>query len=226
MNGPRDRQHPHPIRVLIVEDHPVVAEGLKALLEDYADLAVVGTAASVAGTGPALRDACPDVAVVDFHLPDGTGADAAERIRARCSTTAIVFLTADASDERLLEAIEAGASSYLLKSVSGAAIVESIRATAAGETLIPAGTIATALAQRRKLARERARRAEMLASLTPREREILGLMIDGTDNRTVARQLHISYATVRTHVRSILAKLNARSQLDAVAKAQQLGFGG
>jgi DNA-binding NarL/FixJ family response regulator len=222
MNGPRERQLP--IQVLIVEDHPVVAEGLKALLEDYADLAVIGTAASVADTIPALGAACPDVAVVDFHLPDGTGADAAERIRAHCHTTAIVFLTADAGDERLLEAIEAGASSYLLKSVSGAAIVEAIRASAAGETLIPAGTIATALAERRKIARERARRAELLASLTPREKEILTLMIDGTDNRTIAERLHISYATVRTHVRSILGKLHAHSQLDAVAKAQQSGF--
>ncbi len=224
MNGPRERQGP--IQVLIVEDHPVVAEGLRALLDDYADLAVAGTAASVADTIRALGDACPDVAVVDFHLPDGTGADAAERIRARCPATAIVFLTADASDERLLEAIEAGASGYLLKSVSGAAIIEAIRATAAGETLIPAGTIATALAERRKIAREQARRAELLASLTPREREILALMIEGTDNRAVAAQLHISYATVRTHVRSILGKLDARSQLDAVAKAQQLGFDG
>jgi DNA-binding NarL/FixJ family response regulator len=227
MSGPLERQGvADPVQVLIVEDHPVVAEGLKALLEDYADLGVVGTAASVADTIPALGEACPDVAVVDFHLPDGTGADAAERIRARCPATAIVFLTADASDERLLEAIEAGASGYLLKSVSGAAIVEAIRAAAAGETLIPAGTIATALAERRKIARERARREELLASLTPREREILALMIEGTDNRAIAAQLHISYATVRTHVRSILGKLSAHSQLDAVAKAQQLGFSG
>jgi DNA-binding NarL/FixJ family response regulator len=224
MNGPHERDGA--IHVLIVEDHPVVAEGLKALLEDYADLSVVGSAGSVAETVPALSEACPDVAVVDFHLPDGTGADAAERIRARCPKTAIVFLTADASDERLLEAIEAGANSYLLKSVSGAAIIEAIRATAAGETLIPVGTIASALAERSKIARERARRAELLASLTPREKEILTLMIDGIDNRAVAERLHISYATVRTHVRSILGKLNARSQLDAVAKAQQLGFSG
>ena len=221
MSGPRERDGP--IRVLIVEDHPVVAEGLACLLRSYDDLAVIAIAASVADAIPALEGACPDVAVVDFHLPDGTGADAADRIRAQCQA-AIVFLTADDSDERLLQAIESGASGYLLKSVSGAEIVASIRAAAAGETLIPAGAIATALAERAKVAREQSRNEQLLASLTPREREILALMIDGADNRAVAEQLHISYATVRTHVRSILAKLDARSQLDAVTKAIQIGF--
>lgn len=222
MTGPGERDGP--IRVLIVEDHPVVAEGLACLLRSYDDLAVIATAASVADAVPALADACPDVAIVDFHLPDGTGADAAEQIRAHCRAAAIVFLTADDSDERLLQAIESGASSYLLKSVSGDEIVQAIRAAAAGETLIPAGAIATALAERAKIAREQSRSEQLLASLTPREREILALMIDGADNRAVAEQLHISYATVRTHVRSILAKLDARSQLDAVAKAIQIGF--
>jgi two-component system, NarL family, response regulator DevR len=211
-------------RVLIVEDHPIVAEGLECLLSSYRDLTVTSIAGSVADTEQAIADACPDVAVVDFHLPDGTGADAADRIRAHCCTTAIVFLTADDSDERLLQAIEAGASSYLLKSVSGDEIVQAIRAAAAGETLIPAGMIATALAERAKITREQSRNEQLLASLTPREREILALMIEGADNRAVAEQLHISYATVRTHVRSILAKLDARSQLDAVTKAIQIGF--
>ncbi len=222
MNAPRDRDDP--IGVLIVEDHPIVAEGLRALLAGYADLTVGAVASSVADVTPATSDVCPDVAVIDFHLPDGTGADAAERIRAHCCTTAIVFFSADDSDERLLAAIEAGASSYVLKSASGEQIVQSIRAAAAGQNLIPAGTIATALTQRRQVARERSRQARVLASLTPREKEILALMIDGIDNRAVAELLHISYATVRTHVRSILCKLNARSQLDAVAKATQLGL--
>jgi RNA polymerase sigma factor (sigma-70 family) len=227
MNVRRERDGP--IRVLVVEDHTVVAEGLSALLEGYPDLTVAAIARSVAdvtGGGQHSRAStdCPDVAVVDFHLPDGTGADAADRIRARCRGTAIVFLSADDSDDRLLTAIEAGASSYLLKSASGEQIVESIRAAAAGRTLIPAGAIATALARRRTASRERSRQAQVLASLTPREKEILALMVDGMENRAIAELLHVSYATVRTHVRSILAKLGARSQLDAVAKATQLGI--
>ena len=212
------------IRVLIVEDHPVVAEGLSSLLEDYPGLSVVGTTASVAGTAAVIGELAPDVAVIDFHLPDGTGADAADRIRTRSPSTAIVFLSADDSDEGLLAAIESGASSYLLKSVTGKEIVDAIRSAAHGETLIPAGAIAGALTRERESARQHARRAELLAGLTAREQEILALMIQGADNRAIAERLSISYATVRTHVRSILAKLGARSQLEAVAKATQWGF--
>jgi DNA-binding NarL/FixJ family response regulator len=218
--------HATPIRVMIIEDHPVVAEGLSSLLTDYPDLEVVAGAMSVAEVSRALAAGSPDVAVVDFHLPDGTGADAADVIRARSGSTAIVFLSADDTDEPLLAAIEAGASNYLLKSSTGEEIVHSIRAAAAGETLIPAATIAAALARRREIDREQASQAQLLARLTPREKEILGLMIHGADNRAVAERLQISYATVRTHVRSILTKLDARSQLDAVAKAVQLGLRG
>ncbi|MGH3275176.1 MAG: response regulator [Streptosporangiaceae bacterium] len=210
--------------MLVVEDHPVVAEGLSSLLEDYADLTVAAIAGSVAEAITAAERVSFDVAVIDFHLPDGTGADAADGIRAGCHWAAIVFLSADDSDKRLLTAIEAGASSYLLKSASGEEIVESIHAAAAGRNLIPAGAIVSALAKGREVAREQSRQADLLGRLTPREKEVLALMTHGADNRAVADRLHISYATVRTHVRSILTKLGARSQLDAVARAAQLGF--
>lgn len=202
----------------------MVAEGLSSLLQDYDDLSLLGVAGSVAEVTAIVERSCADVAVIDYHLPDGTGTDAADVIRARCGSTAIVFLSADESDERLIEAIEAGASSYMVKSARGEDIVGSIRAAAAGQTAIPAGTIASALAARRESARQRAERDRLLGSLTPRERQILALMISGADNLAMAETLQISYATVRTHVRSILVKLGAHSQLDAVAKATQSGF--
>ncbi|MFI0816693.1 response regulator [Streptomyces sp. NPDC021098] len=211
-------------KVLIVEDHRVVAEGLWALLAEYGDLTVVGWADSVAETVPMAKELSPDVALVDFRLPDGTGADAAAGIRAHDPSCAIVILSADASDSALLAAVEAGACGYLLKSASGDEIASAIRSAAEGETLIPAGTLVEVLSRNRESARSTAEQTGRLESLTRREQEILTLMGQGLDNRAVAERLSISYATVRTHVRKILEKLEVRSQLEAVAKATEWGF--
>jgi two-component system, NarL family, response regulator DevR len=212
------------IKVLIVEDHRVVAEGLWALLAEYPGLTVVGWAESVAEVLPAAKELAPDVALIDFRLADGTGAEAAARIRGHAPATAIVFLSADTSDDALLAAVEAGACGYLLKSAGGDEIAGAIRSAAEGETLIPARTLVDVLARHRESTRVSAQQAERLESLTRREQEILALMSQGLDNRTVAERLSISYATVRTHVRSILEKLEVRSQLEAVAKASEWGF--
>jgi DNA-binding NarL/FixJ family response regulator len=214
-----------PVRVLIIEDHPVVAEGLSSLLEDYPDITVAGVAASVAEIIPLIEKITADVAVVDYHLPDGTVYDAVDRIRSRSPHTSIVLISADEGDEPLLAAIQVDASGYLIKSATGEEIIRIIRAAAWGETTIPAGILTRALAVYRESTRHQEEQAQ-LESLTSREKEILAMMIRGADNRTVAERLQISYATVRTHVRSILTKLGARSQLEAVAKAREWGFRG
>lgn len=219
-------QSPTAIRVLIVEDHPVVAEGLSSLLEEYPDMTVMGCAGSVTEVIPVIGENPPDVAVIDYRLPDGTGIDAAERIREHFPATAVVFLSADESDERLLAAIEVGARGYLVKSASGEEIISAIRSAVQGETLIPTDAIVDVLVRRKESSRQHDEQAERLKSLTPREREILMLMAQGLDNRAVAERLSIGYATVRTHVRSVLRKLGAGSQLEAVAKATRWGFHG
>jgi DNA-binding NarL/FixJ family response regulator len=213
-----------PYRILIVEDHLVVAEGLAALLGEHPDLHVVGKAASVAATDRLAAAGPVDVAIVDYWLPDGTGVDAVAALRAHWPDAVVVFLSVDDSDELMLAALEAGASGYLVKTASGADVAEAVRRAAEGEILIPARELATLLTRRRLQARRQTERSRRLDSLTPRERQILGLMAEGMDNREVARRLGVSYATVRSHVRNLLGKLGARSKLEAVVRAVDWGL--
>jgi DNA-binding NarL/FixJ family response regulator len=213
-----------PYRILIIEDHQVVAEGLAALLGEHPELQVIGYAASVADV-ERWRDSEPvDVAVADYWLPDGTGVDATAVLRQYWPDVAVVFLSADDSDESMLAALEAGASGYLVKSAGGADVAAAVRRAAEGEILVPARQLAALLARRREQARRQAERARLMESLTPRERQILGLMAEGMDNRDIARQLGVSYTTVRSHVRHLLGKLSARSKLEAVVKAAEWGL--
>jgi two-component system, NarL family, nitrate/nitrite response regulator NarL len=205
--------------VLVVEDHPVVAEGLVALLEAHPQLEVLAAAHSVAEADGLARRHHVDVAIVDFRLPDGTGADAAVRIREHRPEAAVVFLSADDSDQAMLAAIEAGASGYLVKSAAGPEIVETVRRAADGEMLIAAPKLAALLARRREVAGQDDDRTRRLEELTPRQHEILQLMTQGMDNREIADRLNIAYPTVRSHVRKVLEKLGARSRLEAVVKA-------
>jgi RNA polymerase sigma factor (sigma-70 family) len=215
---------PAPYRVLIIEDHQVVAEGLAALLSEHPDLEVLGVAGSVADVQRWAASEPVDVAVADYWLPDGTGVDATAALREYSPEAAVVFLSADDSDESMLAALEAGASGYLVKSAGGADVAAAVRRAAEGEILVPARQLAALLARRREQAQRQAERSRLLESLTPRERQILGLMAEGMDNRDIARQLGVSYTTVRSHVRHLLSKLSAHSKLEAVVKAAEWGL--
>jgi DNA-binding NarL/FixJ family response regulator len=213
-----------PVRVLLVEDHQVVAEGLQALLEEYPDLHVVGWAPTVASAEAAAATSTADVALVDFRLPDGSGADAAAAIRSHQPHTAVVILSVEDSDDAMIAAVGAGASGYLLKSAPGDEVIQAIRRAAEGETLIPAQRMMELLTRRRVAMRLEAERARIRETLTPRELEILQLLSEGLDNREVAERLCIEYTTVRSHVHRLLQKLGARSKLEAVVKATDLGI--
>jgi two-component system, NarL family, nitrate/nitrite response regulator NarL len=209
-----------PWRVLLVEDHRVVAEGLAALLDDDTDLNVVGWVETVADAERVSLPEPVEVVVADYWLPDGTGVEAVGSLRMRYPDVAVLFLSVDDSDEAMLAALEAGAAGYLVKSAGGADVISAVRRAAEGEILVPPQRLAALLTLRR----ERAERSRRLDSLTPREREILSLMAEGMDNRQVAERLHVSYATVRSHVRHLLGKLGARSKLEAVVRAVDWGL--
>jgi DNA-binding NarL/FixJ family response regulator len=207
----------NPTRVLIVEDHQVVAEGLGALLNDQADMEVVGTATSVAESISCVSELNPDVVVVDFRLPDGTGVDAAVGIRQIHPETKLIFLTREDSDAARFAALESGASAFIHKSRAASEVVDAIRVVAAGGMLITPRTIAALVSKRRSMDLR-------LESLTSREKEVLRLMAEGISSREIASRLGISYTTVRTHIRSLGAKLGVHSKLEAIVKARELAL--
>jgi two-component system response regulator DevR len=214
---PRSDGNEEPTRVLIVEDHRVVAEGLAALINAQADMEVVGNIGTVAECENAATEINPDVALLDFRLPDGSGPDAAAAIRTARPGTKMIFLTREDSDAARFAAVQSGASAFIHKSKAAAEVVAAIRDVARGKMLITPRTIAALLGKRRAIEAQ-------LERLTPREREVLRLMAQGLPSRQIAAQLGISYTTVRTHIRGLGSKLAVHSKLEAIVKARELGL--
>jgi DNA-binding NarL/FixJ family response regulator len=206
-----------PARVLIVEDHRVVAEGLAALINDQGDMKVVGSVGALAEVVTAAAELNPDVVLLDFRLPDGTGPDAAAAIRHIRPAAKMIFLTREDTDAARFAAVQSGASAFLHKSRAAAEVVAAIRDVARGKMLITPRTIASLLAKRRGIEAQ-------LERLTPREKEVLRLMGEGLPSRAIAADMGISYTTVRTHIRSLGNKLAVHSKLEAIVKARELGL--
>ena len=205
------------IRVMIVEDHRIVAEGLVALLSGLPDMTVVGSAGSVAESAPLAQSQSPDVALLDFRLPDGTGAEAGARIRELRPDTKLIFLSRDDSDAARIAAVEVGASAFLHKSRAATEVVDAIRLVAKGGNLITPRTVATLVTKRRT-------RTTQLQSLTAREKDVLRLLATGAGSRDISQALGISYTTMRTHLRSLGRKLGVHSRIEAIAKSRELGL--
>jgi RNA polymerase sigma factor (sigma-70 family) len=203
--------------VLIVEDHQVVAEGLAALINDQDDMEVVGHVGSVAESIARTAELQPDLVLLDFRLTDGTGADAAAGIRQMRPETKLIFLTREDSDAARFAALESGASAFIHKSRAAQEVVEAIRTVADGGSLFTPRTISQLLNSRREIEAQ-------LERLTPREKEVLRLMAEGTSSRDIASRLGISYTTVRTHIRSLGSKLGVHSKLEAIVKARELAL--
>ena len=201
-------------RILIVDDHEVVREGLRALLRRRPELAVVGEADSVASAVAEAERVKPDVVIMDVRLPDGTGVEACREIRAQRPETKVLMLTSYADDEAVFASIMAGATGYLLKQTRGQTVVEAIERTMRGESLLdPAVT-------QRVLDRVRSsgsRRDDELSLLSEQEQKILNLISEGKTNKEIAQEVFLSDKTVKNYVSSILSKLNLRRRSEAAA---------
>lgn len=209
------------IRVLLVEDHASFRQALAFMLERESDITVVGQAGSLAEARRLLAGV--DVAILDLGLPDGNGMVLIEELRAANPRGRVLILTASADQGDLARVIELGAAGTLNKSVGAGEIVTAIRRLSAGETLFSPGEIVELL----RLAgrqRERTREAQLaLDRLTRREHEVLQALAAGLTDKEIARRLHISAETVRTHMVNLLAKLGVESRLQAVVFAARHG---
>jgi len=200
------------IRVLIVEDHNVVRQGLVALLNVVDGLTVVGEAADGLEAIKEFRKHQPDVTLMDLRLPRMGGVEAIQRIRTEAPQARIIVLTTYDGDEDIYRALKAGARAYLLKGMTSEDLVTTIRAVHAGKSHIPAA-IAEKLAERMGT-----------EDLTPREFDVLKEIVNGKSNKEIASELNVSEATVKTHINSLLGKLGVTDRTQAATAAIQRGI--
>jgi DNA-binding NarL/FixJ family response regulator len=212
-----------PLRVLIVDDHEVVREGLRSILNRREGINVVGEAGTV---GTAVEEAArlrPDVVIMDVRLPDGSGVEACREIRQENPNTKVIMLTSYADDEAVFASILAGAAGYLLKQTRGQALAEAIEAVAQGGSLLDPAVTQKVLERVRSLGGRRP--DDSLASLSDQEQKILLLIAEGKTNKEIAEEIFLSDKTVKNYVSSILSKLNLRRRAEAAAFIARKGLG-
>jgi len=206
------------VRVFLLDDHEIVRRGVKELLEAEGDLEVVGEAGTAADALARIPPTRPDVAVLDVRLPDGDGVEVCREIRSAHPEIHCLMLTSFADDEALFQAIMAGASGYVLKQIKGADVVEAVRAVAAGRSLLDPSVTARVVERLRNGQEE----DELLARLSPQERNILRLIADGLTNRQIAEQVHVAEKTVKNYVSNLLSKLGMERRTQAAVYAARL----
>ena len=222
-----DQRPAHVLRLLVVDDHEVVRQGLVALLDRREGFQVVAEAGTVAESLEQARRHQPDIVVMDVRLPDGSGIEACREIRAELPATRVVMLTSYPDEEAVLSAIVAGASGYLLKQVRARDLVAAIEAVGRGESLLDPAVTEKVLERIRRIA-SGSQETDELSQLTAQERKILLLVAEGKTNKEIASEIFLSDKTVKNYVSSILAKLNLerRAQAAAFVAKHRLDRGG
>jgi two-component system response regulator DevR len=206
-----------PIRILIADDHEVVRIGLAALLDRQEGFVVVGEVGSGSDAVQAADRLRPDVVVLDIRMPNGSGTDACREITHRLPGTPVVMLTSYADADALFDAIDAGASGYVLKRIGSDELVAAVRAVAAGESRLDGAVTGTVLARLRETASDE--EAGAFAELTEQERRVLAEVASGASNREIGARLALAEKTVRNYVSNILSKLGLSSRAEAAGYA-------
>jgi DNA-binding NarL/FixJ family response regulator len=212
------------VRIVVVDDHPVVREGLVAMLETQPDFEIVGEAGSGAEALTVIERVTPDLVLLDLELPGIDGVGVLQRLRERASAPRVIVFTVFDTDDRIIAAVEAGASGYLLKGAPRSDLFAAIRVVHAGGSLLQPLVASTVL--RHVAGRDRERRGEQVGrvSLTPREHGVLELLARGKSNKEIAASLGVAERTVKFHVSALFSKLDATNRTEAVTRAVQAGL--
>lgn len=217
------------IRVLIVDDHPVVLEGLHTMLSTDRNIEIVGEACDGAEAVTMVEDKEPNVVLMDIRMPNMDGVQAIRRIKQQSPSTAVIVLTMYDTDAYVVDAVRAGASGYLLKDATRELVVDTIRAVNSGATLIKTSLFTEAISslgqsQKGRQPAEVSSPEGGMERLTAREREVLKLAAVGYSNKDIAKDLNITQDTVKKHMQSIMGKLHASSRIHAAIQATRAGI--
>ena len=212
-----------PIRVVVVDDHRVVREGLQAMLHGVPEIEIVGEAEDLQGALASIRATQPDVVLLDVRLQRTSGLDACRTIVARHPEVSVVFLTVYEDEQYVFEALRAGGRGYMLKKATPEDIIRVLQAVQAGDVVIDPA-LGGQIALRAAAVRAGSDWPGAHLGLTPREGEVLAHLVRGLDNKAIGHALYISEDTVKSHVKGILRKLEARDRAQAVAIALRQGL--
>jgi len=214
----------HELKLIIVDDHAIFREGLRALLDMEEDFQVIGEASRGDEAVAMVVEEPPDVILLDLHLPDGLGSDFCRDLLRVSPQSRVLILSAYDDDREISSALIAGASGYVLKTVGGERLADNIRSISRGEVLLAPSVAAKVVRQLSRVREEASRQEGALDGLTPREREVFFLASRGMRNSEIAAELFLSEKTIKTHLRNIYNKLNLSSKAELRLFAVRMGL--